>query len=164
MQMENQDFTTTFLVDKSANDAYNAINNPRAWWSEDIVGTTDSVNGEWSYHYQDLHRCEMKVIELIPDRKVVWLVTDNYFNFTTDKTEWIGTKVIFDISKEGGQTQVRFTHEGLVPDYECYEICYNAWSGYLNNSLRPLIETGIGAPNKGTDITSHDQIGMESKK
>ena len=162
--MENQDFTTTFLVDKSASQAYNAIINPRAWWSEEIVGTTDEVNGEWSYHYQDLHRCEMKVIELIPDKKVVWLVTDNYFNFTKDKSEWIGTKVVFDISKEGSQTQVRFTHQGLVPEYECYEICNNAWSGYLTNSLLPLIETGTGAPNKGTEITSHEQIGMESKE
>ncbi|MCF0065273.1 SRPBCC domain-containing protein [Dyadobacter chenwenxiniae] len=162
--MENQDFSTSFLVAKSAGEAYKAIVDPRAWWSEEIEGTTDEINAEWSYHYKDLHRCKMKVVELIPDKRVAWLVTENYFNFVQDQNEWIGTRVILDISEEGDQTRVRFTHEGLIPKYECYEICSNAWSGYVNNSLRQLIETGTGMPNRGQEITSHEQIGTESNQ
>jgi len=29
----------------------------------------------------------MKIIEFAPGKKIVWLVLDNYFNFTEDKTE-----------------------------------------------------------------------------
>jgi hypothetical protein len=89
----------------------------------------------------------MKLVEVIPDKKVVWLVLDNYFSFIKDQSEWKGTKVIFEISEKDGQTQLHFIHQGLVPQYECYEICHDAWSNYIKNSLRNLITTGKGQPN-----------------
>ncbi len=90
----------------------------------------------------------MKITEFVPGQKVVWLVLDNYFNFTEDKTEWKGTKVIFDVSKKDDRAQLRFTHEGLVPEYECFNVCSNAWGSYINGSLQSLIETGKGRPNQ----------------
>jgi hypothetical protein len=89
----------------------------------------------------------MKIVELTANKKIVWLVEDNYFSFTEDKTEWKGTKVIFEIARKGDKTEIRFTHEGLVPGYECFDICSNAWGSYINGSLRKLIETGKGTPN-----------------
>lgn len=77
----------------------------------------------------------------------MWLVLDNYFNFIKDQSEWKGNTIHFDISPKGNQTQIRFTHQGLVPAYECYEICFNAWTDYLQNSLLQLIATGKGKPN-----------------
>ena len=72
---------------------------------------------------------------------------DNQFSFTKDKSEWIGTKLIFDITNEDGKTQVKFTHEGLVPEYECYKVCYDAWGHYIKSSLYNFITTGKGQPN-----------------
>ena len=80
--MATSDFTTTLLVEQTPTEAFNAINNVRGWWSEEIEGSTDKLNDEFTYHYQDVHRCKMKLTEVIPDKKVVWLVLDNYFNFT----------------------------------------------------------------------------------
>ena len=145
--MSTQDFTTTLLVDQSPKEVFDAINNVRGWWSEEIEGSTEKLNDEFTYHYQDVHRCKMRLIEVVPDKKVVWLVLDNYFNFTKDKSEWKGTKVIFEISQQGAQTQIHFTHQGLVPEYECYDICFNAWTQYIQQSLRSLITTGKGQPN-----------------
>jgi hypothetical protein len=145
--MENQNYTTTFLVDQSPKEAFDAITNVRGWWSENVEGGTAKLDDVFEYHYKDLHRCTMKLIEVVPGQKMVWLVLDNYFNFTTDKTEWIGTKVSFEISRKDNKTQVVFTHIGLVPAYECYDICFDAWTGYINGSLRNLIETGKGQPN-----------------
>ena len=146
--MNNQNFTTAFSVDQSPEEAFAAINNVRGWWSEKIEGRTDSLGDEFTYRYKDLHSCKMKLIEVIPDQKVVWLVLDNYFNFTQDKSEWKGTKVIFEISKTNDKTQVRFTHLGLVPEYECFSVCSNAWGSYINGSLRSLIATGKGHPTR----------------
>src|ERR1700730_5314976 len=148
--MTTSDFTTTILVDQSPKEAFNAINNVRGWWSEEIEGSTDKLNDEFKYHYEDVHRCKMKIIEFIPNEKVVWLVLDNYFKFTKDKSEWKGTKISFEIAEKDNKTQIRFTHIGLVPQYECYEICRDAWTNYIQNSLRSLITTGKGQPN-GTD-------------
>ena len=144
--MTTTDFVSTLLVDQTPEEAFNAINNVRGWWSEEIEGSTDKLNEEFTYHYEDVHRSKMKIIELIPNKKVAWLVLDNYFNFTRDKSEWIGTKIIFDITEKGDKTEIRFTHEGLV-QYECFEICRDAWTNYIQNSLRLLITTGKGMPN-----------------
>ena len=94
-----------------------------------------------------MHLCKLKLIEIIPDQKLVYKVLNNQFNFTKDKTEWVGTKLIFDISKEGNNTKVQFTHEGLVPEYECYLVCNDAWTSYIQGSLQSLITTGKGKPN-----------------
>ena len=145
--MTHTDFTTTLFVDKTPEAAFNAINNVRGWWSEEIEGPTNKLNDEFNYHFEDLHRAQLKLIEVIRNKKVVWLVKENYFKFTKDKTEWTGTKIIFEISAQNKQTQIQFTHLGLVPDYECYEICEDAWTNYIQNSLRSLIVTGKGQPN-----------------
>jgi len=146
--MTNQNFTTTLSVDQPTEEVFKAINNVRGWWSEEIEGATDKLGSEFTYHHEDVHRCRMKITEFAPGKRVVWLVLDNYFNFTEDKTEWKVTKVIFDVSKKDNKTQLRFTHEGLVPEYECFNVCSNAWGSYINGSLRSLIETGKGRPNQ----------------
>jgi len=145
--MKGQNFATSFTVDQTPEEAFAAINNVRGWWSEEIEGSTDKLGAEWTYRYKDVHVCKMKITELIPGKKVVWHVLDNHFNFTQDKTEWTGTQVTFEISKNANKTEIHFTHLGLVPEYECFDICSNAWGSYVNGSLRSLIATGKGKPN-----------------
>lgn len=145
--MSDQNYTATISVDQSPNEAFEAIQKVRGWWSEEIEGSTAEVGDEFHYRYQDAHKCTMKLVELVPNRKVAWLVTDNYFNFTEDKTEWKGTKVVFEISRQGDRTEIHFTHEGLVPAYECYNVCFDAWGTYIRCSLKSLIASGKGSPN-----------------
>ncbi len=149
--MENQNYTTTILVNKTPEEVFNAINNVRGWWSEQIEGGTSKLSDEFIYQYKDVHVCKMKLAEVIPNKKVVWHVLNNHFNFINDKSEWIGTKIIFEISKKDGKTQLHFTHEGLVPQYECYQICNDAWTSYIQGSLKNLITTGKGQPNTKED-------------
>ncbi len=140
-------YTITITVDKDISTAFNSIQHFRAWWSEEIEGHTAKLGETFFYHYKDVHLCKIKLIEMVADKRLVYQVTDNEFSFTTDKTEWINTKLIFDVSAEGGKTKIVFTHEGLVPAYECYHVCHDAWTGYINGSLKNLIETGTGKPN-----------------
>ena len=156
--MSTQDFSTTFVVDQTAEQVFHAINNVRGWWSEEIEGSTDKTGEIFDYHYEDVHRCRIKVTELVPYTKVAWLVLDNYFKFTKDTSEWKDTRVIFGIVEKDGKTEIHFTHQGLVPEYECYDICRNAWSTYLHKSLHDLISTGNGAPNgKGKPRTENEK-------
>ena len=154
--MDNQNFTITVLADQSPREVFNAINNVRGWWSEEIEGGTEKINDEFTYHYKDVHNCKMKLIEVVPDKKVVWLVLDNYFSFTKDKSEWIGTKIIFEITEQDNKTQIHFTHEGLVPEYECYSACVNGWTQYIQHSLPDLITTGKGQSNSKEAQTIHE--------
>src|ERR1700753_850055 len=115
MQTGNQNFTTSILVEQSPETVFKAINDPRAWWSAGIEGTTDEINAIWNYHFGDSHRCKIKVAELIPGEKVVWLIEENYFKNAKDQSEWVGNKIVFDISTEGDKTKLAFTQVGLVP-------------------------------------------------
>jgi Activator of Hsp90 ATPase homolog 1-like protein len=140
-------FATAFTVSQSADEVFAAINNVRGWWSGDIDGSTDELGAEFTYRYQDVHRSKQRITEFVPGRRVAWHVVDGYLKFVKDKTEWTGTDITFDISQVAGGTEVRFTHVGLVPDYECFESCSSAWGFYINSSLRDLITSGKGDPN-----------------
>ncbi len=85
--------------------------------------------------------------EFIPGKKVVWRVLDSNLSFAKDKSEWNGTDIVFDISEKEGKTEVRFTHVGLVPEYECYGSCSNAWGMLVNGNLRKLITTDKSQPD-----------------
>jgi hypothetical protein len=140
--MSERDYTTSFTVDQTPDEAFAAINDVRGWWTGDIEGDTGTLGDEFTYRYEDLHRSTQKITESIPGKRVVWHVLDANLTFVQDTTEWIGTDITFDISRKGDQTEVRFTHVGLVPDVECFDDCSNAWSLYIDGSLRNLITTG----------------------
>jgi hypothetical protein len=144
--MKNQNFTTTISVDQTPQEAFSAINNVRGWWSGQIEGDTDKSGAEFTYRYQDVHRSTQKIAELIPGKRVVWHVVDSDLSFP-NKSEWNGSDIIFDISEKDGKTEVRFTHVGLVPEFECYGDCSNAWGILINGNLRKLITTGKNQPD-----------------
>ncbi len=145
--MTSTNFTTVFAVDQSPAEAFDAITNVRGWWSGQIDGDTDKLGAEFIYRYEDVHYSKQEITELVPNKKVVWRVLDAYLDFTEDPAEWNGTEITFEIGRKDDQTEVRFTHLGLVPEFECYDSCSTAWAFYINNSLRHLITTGQGSPN-----------------
>ncbi len=145
-----KDFTTILLVDNTPKEVFNAINNVRGWWSGENEGRTDRL-GEFQHRDGDMHRCTIMIAKLDPGKKVRWHVMDNYFNFVKDKSEWKDTDIVFEIAKKGDKTELRFTHLGLVPAYECYNICSNAWGSLISGSLRDLITKGKSQPDQRED-------------
>ncbi|PJJ07862.1 uncharacterized protein YndB with AHSA1/START domain [Flavobacterium sp. 1] len=142
--MTASNYSTTLLVDNPVKEVFNAINNVRGWWQGEIEGSTDKLNDEFTYRMEDIHFSKQKVVEIVPNEKVVWLVTDSKLNFIKTKSEWTGTKIIFEISEINNKTQIRFTHLGLVPEVECFGDCSNAWSQLIQESLFSLITRGKG--------------------
>jgi hypothetical protein len=139
-----QDLTITLLVDQTLAAVFQAINHPRGWWQGEIEGSTDKVGDTFTYQMKEMHLSTQRVVEQVPDKRIVWLVTDSQLNFLQDKSEWTGTKIIFEIASVNGKTEIRFTHEGLYPQCECYGACSNGWSLLLQESLVSLLTTGKG--------------------
>jgi hypothetical protein len=145
--MKTKNFTTTILVNQTPQEAFDAINDVRGWWSGEIDGRTDVLGTEFTYSYKKVHRTTQKITELVPGKKIVWHVTGSQISFVRDASEWDGTDIVFEIARQRDKTEIRFTHVGLVPSIECYDGCSGAWGYYVNESLRSFIATGQGQPN-----------------
>lgn len=156
--METTDFTTSFEVSQTPEQVFKAVTDVRNWWSEEVKGNTSKQGDEFSYQYKDVHKTKIKLVEVVPNKKVVWQVLENDFSFTTDKSEWVGNRIVFEITPKGNKTELKFTQIGLVPAYECYDVCSTAWTNFINVSLKNLIEKGNGAPNpEGRDNEFNEQ-------
>lgn len=140
----NKDFTTSIAVDQSAEEVFNAVNNVAGWWHGEVLGNSDKEGDEFTYQMKEFHFSKQRVIEMIPNESVVWLVTDSRLTFLKDQDEWTNTKLIFAISKENNKTILQFTHQGLLQDMECYKSCSNGWTKLIRESLFSLITTGAG--------------------
>jgi len=140
----NQDLTILISINKTPKEAYEAINDVKAWWIGDIEGRADKVGSEFTYRYKDFHKSTQKVIELVPGKKVVWHVQEANLSFAKNKKEWEGTNIVFEISTKGDQTEIKFTHHGLTPEVECYEACSGGWEFYITKSLTNLLTKGKG--------------------
>ncbi|MDP9046588.1 MAG: SRPBCC domain-containing protein [Bacteroidota bacterium] len=143
--MNNKDFTATLLVDLTPKNAFSAINDVRAWWTENLEGGSKKLDDEFTVRFGDVHMSKQKLVEVIPNKKVVWLVTDSKLNFVEDQQEWTNTRISFEIAEHGSQTQIEFTHLGLVPDVECYSACSKGWTYYIG-SLYKLLTEAKGTP------------------
>src|ERR1700722_17545943 len=93
------------------------------------------------------HRSSQQVTAFSPGKQIVWRVVEAELSFASNKTEWVGTEIVFDIAAKGGKTEVRFTHKGLVPALDCYNGCSSAWNLLVNGNLRRLIATGETQPS-----------------
>jgi len=141
--MKNGNLIISILISQSPLEAFEAINEVSSWWTGEpgVEGNTRNIGDEFTYRYKNVHYSKQKLTELLPGKKIVWLVTESSLNFIEDKNEWTGTQISFDIFETNGQTEIRFTHHGLVPAKECYDDCCNAWGSYISGSLRNFISS-----------------------
>jgi len=151
--MNNQNFTAALLVDQTPKEVFDAINNVRAWWLTDAEGDSQKNGDEFSVRFDDVHYTRQKLVDVIPNKKVAWLITDSDLSFIKDTSEWKDTKVVFEIAEKNNKTEIRFTHEGLVPEVECFGACSNGWNYFLG-SLVSLITTGKGQPHQNKIVTT----------
>lgn len=143
--MAKKDFTATIKLEKSSRDVFRAITEDVAkWWGgKDLEGSTTKLNDEFVIHHPGAHYSKQKLVEVIPDKKIVWLVTESELSWLEkDKHEWTNTKMIFEITTNGDKTILHFTHEGLVPEKECFAMCSQGWNMVIKDYLFYFITDG----------------------
>jgi hypothetical protein len=50
--------------------------------------------------------------------------------------------MIFEIVQKRDKTTLHFTHEGLVPEKECYSLCHEGWRIVIKDYLFNYINGG----------------------
>lgn len=144
--MKTQDFSTSITVNATPKATFDAINTIAGWWTDSFEGDSRKLNDEFTvYFYHGVHVTTQKIVEFVPGKKVVWLVTGSDLNFISDKEEWKNTTIVFELSEVGNKTKIDFTHVGLTPQGECFDACSGAWQQYIY-SLLQFINTGKGNP------------------
>ncbi len=145
--MKDKSFTITIEFLQSPEVIFNCINDVSKWWSKnadeiaseyptEFEGSSTNLNDEFILRHGSNHYSKQKLTEVVPDKKVVWLVTDSRLNWIKgNKEEWTGTKMIFELSSKGNKTVLNFTHQGLVPQLECYEHCIHFWDMVIKEWL-----------------------------
>jgi hypothetical protein len=142
--MEKNDFISSISANISATEAIKRISNVPGWWGVTFSGNSEKQNDKFVIKMSGDSFFDMTVAELIPDKRVTWLVTDCNMPWFSDKKEWSNTKLIFDLNENNGVTDLTFTHEGLTPGIECYKDCEEGWTHWIKTSLFSYLTTGEG--------------------
>lgn len=141
-------FEKIMLFNATNHKVYNALTNaiPK-WWTEMFEGTSNQQGKSFTIRFGASIFKTMTIEELVPNSKVVWKVTDSLIDLPDlkNKTEWINTRIEWEISVKGNQTELHLTHFGLTPAIECYNICQDGWHNFTD-SLTQFINTGVGKP------------------
>lgn len=142
--MNTRDFTATIEATKRPEDVFNYLTDVSKWWGgKDLEGESKKLNDEFIIHHKGAHYSKQKLVEVVPGKKIVWLVTESTLNWLKkDQHEWANTKMIFEISAKGDKTVLHFTHEGLVPEKECYLKCEQGWNMVIKDWLFNFIDNG----------------------
>ncbi|SEL55138.1 Activator of Hsp90 ATPase homolog 1-like protein [Chitinophaga rupis] len=149
--MGNNDFNCSLSANISAAEAIKKISNVPAWWGVAFSGSAEKPNDTFTIKMGGESFFNFTVTELIPGKRIVWLITDCNMPWYADKKEWANTRLIFDLNEHNGITTLQFTHEGLTPEVECYKDCAPGWTHWINTSLLSYFTTGEGvfrAPTK----------------
>lgn len=149
--MNHQNYTATIEVTNSPHEVFEHITDVSKWWAKSSGETSSGIHSEFEGHSAKLneefiirfgnrHYSKQRLVEVVPDKKIVWLVTESKLNWLEkDKEEWTGTQMVFEITTQGDKTRLCFTHEGLVPEQECYERCERSWNVFFKECLFDFI-------------------------
>jgi len=142
--MKRNDFSSSISAKISADEAIKKISNVPEWWGITFTGSAEKQHDKFVVKMTGDSYFNFTVTELIPGKRMVWLVADCHMPWYSDKKEWTNTRLIFDLHENNGVTEVHFQHEGLTPNVECYKDCESGWTHWIKTSLFSYLTTGKG--------------------
>nr|WP_279341157.1 SRPBCC domain-containing protein [Geothrix sp. SG198] len=115
------------------------------WWTEDTEGNA-ALGGAITFSFRSpagdlIGKMAMTVQELKAPDEVRWLCTEG-------PSDWLGTLITFQLSRQDNQTIVLFGHRNWAESTEFMAHCSMKWATFLL-SLRAYAEAGAGKPSPG---------------
>lgn len=142
-----KDYNKSIIINKPASAVYAAITGHiQHWWSNDLTGTAAHTGDSFTISFGETRKT-FNIEKATPDKQVIWKCVKAHIDMRSlkNKAEWAGTRLIWTLSAVGQRTTLSFLHEGLNPDFECYDMCKVAWNEFLA-SLKAYLTTGKGKP------------------
>src|ERR1051325_52794 len=109
--MSDKNFTYGFTSSKPVETIFETLLDVRKWWfgifDETITGKSEKLNDEFTFMAGGgVHHTTQKVVELVPHKKIVWLVTASDLSFLKKPGEWKDTRFYFELSSKGDSTRI----------------------------------------------------------
>ena len=141
--MNNKSYTVSIEVAETAQEVFACLLQVPKWWSKDFEGKCEKLDDEFVIHHPGQHYSRQRLTEVVPGEKMVWTVVASELDWLEkDKQEWTNTNMVFEITAKGGKTRLYFTHEGLVPEKECYARCRDGWHMVITERLFEYVMEG----------------------
>ncbi len=148
--LEKDNFQHEIIVTASLEKVFESITNEiPLWWTEMFEGASSKLGEIFTVRFGSSVFKTMRVEELIPNKKISWLVTDTLIDIPElkNKREWLNTTIVWEFREDNTRTIIRVTHIGLNSTIECYGICSTGWRQFCD-SLKLYLEKGSGMPFK----------------
>lgn len=136
-------YTTQVLIKRGSEAVFEAISfQLENWWGhQDQPATKEGIvfKVSWGEPWY-----QFKVISFAENEEMIWECIDaNQIINGLDgvQKEWVGTKVHWKLTRiDENHTRLDFEHEGLTPDFICFNVCSQAWSDFLQQHLVRYLE------------------------
>lgn len=145
-----KDYQCTITINAPSQKVYEAITTQKGiqnWWTKECE-VQSKLGGKATMRFGKTYN--VMQFEKLTGNEVQWKCVEQHHEEEKPLSrddEWVGTKVIFLIKQvDPALTELRFTHQGLNPSLECFDICQRGWDHFIKTSLKNYLEQGQGQP------------------
>jgi uncharacterized protein YndB with AHSA1/START domain len=134
------DILHLLTINTNVSTVYKAITEKEGisgWWTKDNNAKPEA-NSIAEFNFGKKYHNEMRIIELIPNKKVAW-------KCEKADPEWVGTILMFDLEDQDDKTVLKFGHKDWREVTDFFASCNYQWGLYMT-SLKNYCETGKGTP------------------
>jgi len=149
----SQDYKCTVNAKVSAEEAYRKVASVSAWWNQRSTGKAQKVGDTFRVDFGETW-VNFEIVEAVPNKRVVWHVTDCNLHSFKDRKEWKDTRVVWDLTAADDTTTITMTHAGLTPEVECFNACQAGWNFHVGESLLKLLTENHGVPDHGRKLNA----------
>jgi len=154
---DEQVFLRDLRIGASPATVYRALTTQQGiegWWTA-TCSVSRETGGDVTVRFDRTFKT-FHIDRLVPSTLVRWRCIDARLEIpghSLRPDEWVGTVIQFSLRGDaaGGGTVLSLAHIGLLPRFDCYEICCAGWVQFLE-SLKQYCETGVGAPFGGSKV------------
>ena len=100
------------------------------WWAADVTVDKATENVDLGF-FNRATVYGLRAVEIVAPGKAHWLCNSG--------REWTGTRLLFDLAEQKGQTLLRFAHAGWETETEYFVMCNTTW-GELMYRLKAAAE------------------------
>jgi len=138
-----KNYECTISVNTTPSKAFNAITQEMSSWWTEMTSVINEIGDKTTAKFEDGTTWSFEVTTLEKDKVIeLYCYEANHIHPVTTpdmRTEWKGTTLKFQLEANENGTTIYFTHVGLTPDINCYDICHAGWDFFFGSAFKAYL-------------------------